>query len=71
VKYTDADEAGKAAVLAELQAELTVCTTEFENIMSDTTDALTAGGYSTAIIADYRAVFEAELEAGRKLAETL
>jgi hypothetical protein len=71
MKYSDADEAGKAAVIEELQGELAVCTADFEKIISETSAALTAGGYSTAIIAEYRAAFEAELEAGRKLAESL
>lgn len=71
VKYVDADEADKAALYGELQAELAACTADFEKVVSETSAALTAGGYSTDIIAEYRAEFEAELEAGRKLAESL
>ncbi|MHA6481475.1 copper amine oxidase N-terminal domain-containing protein [Paenibacillus sp. strain BS8-2] len=71
VKYVDADEADKAALYAELQAELAACMTDFEKVLNETSAALTAGGYSTDIIAEYRAEFEAELEAGRKLAESL
>lgn len=71
LQYVDADEAGKAVLYAELQQELAACTSDFEQIMSETSAALTAGGYSTDIIAVYRAEFEAELEAGRRIAESL
>lgn len=71
LKYADADEADKAALYAELEGELATCTADFERVVSETSAALTAGGYSTDIIAEYRAEFEAELEAGRKIAESL
>lgn len=71
LQYPSADEAGKAAVIEEIYAEIAACTADFERIISETTSALTEGGYSTAIIADYRAAFEAALAAGRKLVEGL
>ena len=71
LEYIGADEADKASIAAEIQQEIDNCTVKFEAILSDTSAKLTAGGYSTAIIEEYRAAFEAELEAGKKIAEGL
>ncbi|MDQ6420664.1 stalk domain-containing protein [Paenibacillus sp. LHD-117] len=71
LQYSGADEAGKKRIIADIEAEIAACSVNFDEILAQTTEALMAGGYSTAIIADYRATFEAELEAGRKIAEAL
>lgn len=67
--------ASDAAVQAQLKAqglqEIDNCSAKFEVIMSDTTAKLTANGYSTAVIAEYRKVFKEELEAGRDIAESM
>ena len=65
------DAAVKAQLKAQGLQEVDNCSAKFEVIMSDTTAKLTENGYSTAIIADYRKAFEAELEAGRDLADSM
>jgi len=72
LKYVAASD---AAVQAQLKAqglqEIDNCTAKFEVIIADTTAKLTANGYSTAVIADYRKKFNDELEAGRDIAESM
>ncbi|KRE47923.1 stalk domain-containing protein [Paenibacillus sp. Soil522] len=65
------DAAVKAQLKAQGLQEVDNCSAKFEVIMSDTTAKLTENGYSTAIIADYRKAFQAELEAGRDLANSM
>ncbi|OUS69870.1 hypothetical protein B1748_29985 [Paenibacillus sp. MY03] len=71
LSYTDTSEAGKKKLKSDIQAAVATCTGNFETIIADTSAALTAGGHSTAILAEYRTKFEEELEAGRKLAESM
>lgn len=71
LQYVAADDAGKANLKAQGLQEVDSCTSKFEVIMTDTSAKLTANGYSTAIIAEYRAAFNEELEAGRAIAESL
>ncbi|MEK3885280.1 copper amine oxidase N-terminal domain-containing protein [Paenibacillus sp. PL2-23] len=68
VSYLNADAAGKVTVKAQAEQELASCTVQFEAVLADTSAKLTANGYSTAVIAEYRSAFEAELAAGRALA---
>lgn len=69
--YTSAADADKATIRAQIEGEVNNCTVKFNAIIADTTAKLTANGYSTDIIEEYKAEFEAELEAGRKIAESL
>lgn len=71
LQYVAADDAGKANLKARGLQELDSCSAKFEVIMADTSAKLTANGYSTAIIADYRAKFNEELAKGRAIAEGL
>lgn len=71
VQYLNADPAGRAAIKAQGLQEVDSCSSKFEIIMTDTTAMLTKNGFSTAIIAEYRATFNKELDAGRELAEQL
>ncbi|MGM0883321.1 MAG: stalk domain-containing protein [Bacillota bacterium] len=71
LQYVAADDAGKANLKARGLQEMDSCTSKFEVIMTDTSAKLTANGYSTAIIAEYRAAYNEELEAGRAIAEGL
>lgn len=71
LQYYSADASGRPQILTQITGEIDSCTAKFETIMSDVTAKLTANGYSTAIIAEYRAAFEAELAAGRAIAEGL
>lgn len=63
------------AVQAQLKAkglqEIDNCTAKFEVIIAAASAKLTANGHSTAIIAEYRASFQAEMDAGRELAGSL
>ncbi|WP_424769284.1 stalk domain-containing protein [Paenibacillus sp. sgz302251] len=69
--YVGADDAGKVQLKAQGLQELNICSANFEVIMTGISAKLTANGHSTAIIAEYRAAFSAELEAGRAIAESL
>ncbi|REK69282.1 copper amine oxidase N-terminal domain-containing protein [Paenibacillus paeoniae] len=72
VKYFDAkDDAGKAKVKTQILQKVDSCTVKFEAIISDVTVKLEANDFSTAIIAEYRAAFEAEIEAGKKIVEKM
>lgn len=50
---------------------LSSCRAQFESIMSDTEAKLKAGGYSTDVLQEYRATFEAELKAGKESLEAM
>ncbi|MCA0756482.1 copper amine oxidase N-terminal domain-containing protein [Paenibacillus sp. N4] len=71
IDYLGAKDADKPGIKANAKQEMASCTARFEAILSDTTAKLEAGGYSTAIIAEYRAAFEAELKAGQAIADSL
>ncbi|WP_162848610.1 copper amine oxidase N-terminal domain-containing protein [Paenibacillus nanensis] len=71
LSYSGADDAGKATIKAQAIQEIDRCTASFNGILADTSAKLTANDYSTAIIEEYRAAFQAELDAGRQLAENL
>lgn len=71
LQYLSANDADKAKLKEKGLMELDNCSAKFEVIMSDTTAKLTANGYSTDIIAQYRDAYNKELEAGRELAESL
>ncbi|WP_169087707.1 stalk domain-containing protein [Paenibacillus sp. PL91] len=70
-EYLSAKDENKASIKARGLQELDNCSASFETIMSDTSSQLTANGYSTAVIATYRETFNKELEAGRKIADSL
>lgn len=71
-QYFDAEDAAtKSSLLSQGQQQLTSLTASFNSIVADTEKQLTANGYSTEIINQYRATFEAELEAGKKIAEAM
>lgn len=71
LQYYSSDAAGKPQIMTQINQEVDSCTAQFETILSDAEAKLTANGYSTAVIAEYRAAFEAELAAGRAIAEGL
>ncbi|UQZ33129.1 hypothetical protein C2I18_05890 [Paenibacillus sp. PK3_47] len=72
IQYVSAtDSATKSSLLAKGQQQLSSFTASFNNIIADAEKQLTANGYSTEIINQYRATFEAELEAGKKIAESM
>ncbi|CAM4322347.1 copper amine oxidase N-terminal domain-containing protein [Paenibacillus alkaliterrae] len=52
---------------SKLLQEVDNCTAKFEAIMTDVTAQLATNGYSTAVIADYRAAYQAQLDAGRNI----
>lgn len=70
-EYLSAKDENKASIKERGLQELNNCSASFETIMSDTSSQLTANGYSTAVIATYRETFNKELEAGRKIADSL
>lgn len=65
------DDATKATVKAKGIAQLSSFTTSFNSIIADAEQKLKANGYSTDIIKQYRSAFEAELQAGKNIAEGL
>ncbi|CAM4467251.1 copper amine oxidase N-terminal domain-containing protein [Paenibacillus typhae] len=65
------DQATKSSLLAQGKQQLASSTSSFNSIVADAEKQLTANGYSTDIINQYRATFEAELQEGMKLAESL
>ncbi|MBD3920707.1 hypothetical protein H8B09_18220 [Paenibacillus sp. PR3] len=71
-QYLDAkDNAAKKSIYAQGEAYLTEITSQFNAVLADTEAKLTANGYSTAIIQEYRTKFESEIAAGRKTLETM
>jgi hypothetical protein len=70
-EYLSAKAEDKASIKEKGLQELNNCSASFESIMSDTSSQLTANGYSTAVIATYREAFNKQLEAGRKIADSL
>lgn len=68
---TAADEKTKTSLLAEGRKQLSSFTASFNSILADAEQQLTKYGYSTAIISEYRATFEAELQKGMAIAEGL
>ncbi|AIQ54441.1 copper amine oxidase N-terminal domain-containing protein [Paenibacillus sp. FSL R7-0331] len=70
LQYVQAtDQATKASLLAQGKQQLASSTTTFNSIVADAEKQLTTNGYSTEIINQYKATFEAELQQGMKLAE--
>ncbi|MDF9844054.1 hypothetical protein M2105_005068 [Paenibacillus sp. PastF-1] len=70
LQYVQAtDETTKANLLAQGKQQLASSTATFNSIVADAEKQLTANGYSTDIINQYRATFEAELQQGMALAE--
>ncbi|MHA6533619.1 copper amine oxidase N-terminal domain-containing protein [Paenibacillus sp. BAC0078] len=63
------DDATKASLIAKGKQQLASFTASFNSIIADTEQKLNKNGYSTDIIAQYRATFEAELKKGMALAE--
>nr|WP_317966250.1 stalk domain-containing protein [Paenibacillus cellulosilyticus] len=60
------DKAAKQTIYAQGEAYLSDITSQFNAILSDTEAKLTANGYSTAIIQEYRNRFDSEIAAGRQ-----
>ncbi|MEV5029146.1 copper amine oxidase N-terminal domain-containing protein [Paenibacillus sp. LPE1-1-1.1] len=71
LQYLAASAADQPMIKEKGLQEVNNCSAKFEVIMSETTTSLTTNGYKTDIIAEYRAAFNAELEAGREIAESL
>lgn len=72
LKYINAkDETTKSSLLAQGQQQLNTFTASFNSIISEAEQKLNKYGYSTAVISQYRAEFEAQLEAGKALAESM
>ncbi|AIQ49004.1 hypothetical protein R70723_26195 [Paenibacillus sp. FSL R7-0273] len=70
LQYVQAtDQATKASLLAQGKQQLASSTSSFNSIVADAEKQLTASGYSTDVISQYRATFEAELQQGMALAE--
>lgn len=70
LEYVSAtDDASKASIMANGKQQLASFTGSFNSIIADAESQLTANGYSTDIISQYRATFEAELQKGMALAE--
>lgn len=71
-KYLAADDdATKKKLLSQGQDQLDKLSAEFDAIVADAEKQLKDGGYSTDIIKEYRAEFEKQIEAGKKLAERM
>lgn len=71
-QYLDEDdESAKKELLNQGQQQLNNLTTEFESIITSAEQQLKDGGYSTDIIKQYREEFNSQIEAGRKLAESM
>ncbi len=71
-EYLDAkDEASKSSIKAKGLQQLSSFTASFNSIVADAEQKLKANGYSTDIINQYRSAFEAELQAGKDLAESI
>lgn len=58
------DDAGKASALAKGKQQLASFTASFNSIVADAEQQLTANGYSTDIISQYRSAFEADIQKG-------
>ncbi|AIQ20139.1 hypothetical protein H70357_28095 [Paenibacillus sp. FSL H7-0357] len=70
IEYVSAkDAAAKANLVAKGKQQLSSFTASFNSIITDAEQKLKSNGHSTAIIAQYRATFEAELQKGMALAE--
>ncbi|OKP89376.1 hypothetical protein A3842_04670 [Paenibacillus sp. P3E] len=70
MEYVSAkDEASRASIKAKGLAQLSSFTASFNSIVADAEQQLKANGYSTDIISQYRAAFEAQLQVGKNLAE--
>lgn len=63
------DAAAKESIKAKGIQQLASFTASFNSIIADAEQKLNNNGYSTAIIAQYRAAFEADLEKGKAIAE--
>ncbi|WP_019908914.1 copper amine oxidase N-terminal domain-containing protein [Paenibacillus sp. HW567] len=69
LEYINAkDDATKASLITKGKQQLASFTASFNSIIADTEQKLNKYGYSTDIIAQYRATFEAELQKGMALA---
>lgn len=62
------DDVTKASILAKGKQTLASFTSSFNSIVADAEQQLSANGYSTDIINQYRATFEAELQKGLEIA---
>lgn len=71
LQYLAASAADQPKIKEKGLQEVNNCSAKFEIIMSETTTSLTTNGYKTDIIAEYRAAFNKELEAGREIAESM
>ncbi|WP_342566513.1 copper amine oxidase N-terminal domain-containing protein [Paenibacillus sp. FSL R7-0345] len=69
--FTATDDTSKASILTQGKQQLASFTASFNNIVADAENQLTANGFSTDIINQYRAAFEADLESARKVAEEM
>ncbi|WP_162551125.1 copper amine oxidase N-terminal domain-containing protein [Paenibacillus tepidiphilus] len=63
------DAATKSSLLSQGKQQLASFTASFNSIIADAEAKLTKYGYSTEIISQYRATFEAELQKGMSIAE--
>jgi hypothetical protein len=72
LEYVNAtDDAAKQSIKARGVQQLAAFKASFNSIVAAAEQKLNSNGYSTAVIAQYRAAFDAELQKGKALAEGL
>lgn len=69
--YLTGDAATKERIKQEANQMVDQCTADFNKIVEDTTAELTKYGYSTEIIAAFKAQFEADMKAGMDIVKGL
>ncbi|TYP75671.1 copper amine oxidase N-terminal domain-containing protein [Paenibacillus methanolicus] len=68
IQYISTEDAKtKESLKSKGYAQLDSCTSSFNQVLAETEAQLTANGYSTAILADYRQTFNAQVEKGREI----
>ncbi|MGN7763277.1 copper amine oxidase N-terminal domain-containing protein [Paenibacillus sp. 22594] len=65
------DDASKTSIKNKGLEQLSSFTASFNSIVADAEQQLKANGYSTDVISQYRSAFEAELQAGKSIAESM
>lgn len=63
------DSDAKQQLINQMNTIISQCTVQFDQAVANVEQQLTAGGYSTSIIADYRKAFQDALDAGRAILE--
>nr|WP_246427645.1 copper amine oxidase N-terminal domain-containing protein [Paenibacillus phyllosphaerae] len=63
--------ADKEKYIQQGQTKFAACESKFESIMTDTESKLTANGYSTAILAEYRAEYAQSIGEGKAILDSM